>query len=63
MNNVKREYYKCYSHNLKNFIAVHNIYPISSGVHPVTDKVFHVYEVTDELSKVLTAWTTNRPNN
>lgn len=62
MNKEKKEYFKCYSYNLKNFIAVHNIYPISSGIHPVTDKVFHVFEMTDELSEVLTAWTNNRPN-
>lgn len=55
------EWYKCYSHNLKNFISVHNIYPVSSGVHPRTNKVYHVYELTDELSEVLTAWSNSKP--
>lgn len=55
-----KEYYKCYSWRLKNFISAHNVYPISSGVHPVTNKVFHIYEMTDELSKILTNWSNNR---
>lgn len=55
-----KEYYKCYSWRLKNFISAHNIYPVSSGVHPVTNKVFHIYEMTPELSKILTNWSKNR---
>ena len=60
INYERIEYYKCYSINLKNWIAVHNIYPLSSGVHPITNKVYYVYEITDELSLVLTAWTNNK---
>ena len=60
--NKEQRYYKCFSWRLKNFISAHNIYPISSGVHPVTSKVFHIYEMTPELSKILTNWSKNRGN-
>ena len=56
----KKEYYKCFSLNLKRFIAVHGIRHISKGIHPETNKVFFIYEMTPELSEILTTWTNNK---
>lgn len=42
------------------FIKAHGIKPVSKGVNKNTDKTFWVFEVTDELSKVLTTWTNNK---
>jgi hypothetical protein len=38
------------------FIKSHNIRPIRKGLHD-NGRNFWVFEMTDELSKVLTAWT------
>lgn len=62
MNNKEQDYFKCYSWRLKNFISAHGIYPISSGLNNQTSKVFHIYEMTPELSKILTNWSKNRKN-
>lgn len=56
----EKEWFKCYSWKLKNFISAHGIYPVSSGVNPQTDKVYHIYRVTPELSKILKNWSKNR---
>ena len=55
-----QEYFKCYSYNLKNFIEAHGIYPISSGVNGRTNKVFHLFVMTNELSHILTNWSNNK---
>lgn len=55
-----REYYKCYSFNLKRFIEAHGVYAVSQGVHPRTDKIYHIFILDDELSRILTAWSNNR---
>lgn len=52
----RKNYYKCFSSNLKEFIGVHNINPISSGVHPQTKKTYHVYEMSEKLEQLLTTW-------
>lgn len=56
----EKEYYKCYSFRLKRFIQAHGVYSISSGVNATTDKVYHIYEVTDELSRILTNWSKHK---
>lgn len=58
--NRNQKYYKCYSHNLRNFIEAHGIYPISSGVNGRTNKVFHLFTMTDELSDILTNWSNHK---
>lgn len=58
----EKEWFKCYSYPLKNFIEAHNIYPISSGVHPRTSKVYHLFTMTDELSRILHNWSNNKKN-
>lgn len=58
MNN--KQYYKCFSFNLKKFIGVHGIKPVSSGVHKETNKTYFIYEMTPELSQILTRWSTNK---
>lgn len=57
---MEKEFYKCYSWRLKRFIQTHGIYPISSGINANTDKVYHIYEMTDELSRVLTNWSKHK---
>lgn len=54
---MQKEYYKCFSLNLKRFIEAHNIKEISQGVHPVTKRKYFIYELNQELSHVLTDWT------
>lgn len=58
--NKEQRYYKCYSYPLKNFIEAHGIYPISSGVNPRTNKVFNLFVMTDELSRILHNWSNNK---
>lgn len=60
MTKREQEYFKCYSWKLKQFIATHSIYPISSGINSHTDKVYHVYEMTDELSRILHNWSKHK---
>lgn len=50
------KYYKNYSPTQKKFLAANGIKPISEGVHPRTHKTYQVYELTEELSKLLTAF-------
>lgn len=61
MKNEERYYY-CYSKPLDNFIRKHGIKPFNRGIHARTNKVYYMYEMTDELSEVLTTWTNNNPN-
>lgn len=56
---TKIVYYKCFSLNLRRFIGAHGIRHISKGVHP-NGKTFFIYEVTPELSSVLTTWSNNK---
>lgn len=56
---MKQQYYKCFSINLLRFIKVHGIRPVSKGVHP-NGKSFWIFEMNEELSKVLTTWTENK---
>lgn len=56
----KVKYYKCFSPNLKRFIDVHGVRYLSKGTHHETGKTFFVYEMNNELSNILTAWTKNK---
>ena len=60
MENREQRFFKCYSWKLKDFIQAHSIYPISSGINGRTNKVYHLYEVTPELSRILTNWSERR---
>lgn len=42
------------------FIKAHSIKPVSKGINPNTGKTFWVFEMTEELSQVLTTWTNNK---
>lgn len=53
------KYYKLFSINMLRFIKAHGIRPVSKGLHP-NGKTFWIFEITDELSKVLTTWTNNK---
>ncbi len=57
---TKSHFYSCYSINQLRFIKAHNIRPVSKGINKHTEKTFWVFEMTDELSKVLTTWTNNK---
>lgn len=56
---MKQYYYKLFSINLLRFIKAHGIRPVSKGVHP-NGKTFWLFEMTPELSEVLTRWTENK---
>jgi len=57
---MKKNFYKCYSLELKSFLDANMVRWISKGVHPATYKTFYVYEKDDRLSELLHAWS-NRP--
>lgn len=59
---MQKQFYKCFSYNLKRFIEVHGIRAISRGVHPKTNKTYFVYEINEELSRVLSTWSANKEN-
>ena len=56
MRERKQEWYKCNSWKLKRFIDAHGVYPVSTGVNGATDKVYHIYEMNGELSRILSNW-------
>lgn len=60
MNEIKE--YKCFSFPLRNYIFSKGIREVDKGVSSKTGKVFYLFEVTEELSAVLTEWTENRKN-
>lgn len=55
----KVTWYKCFSINQLRFIKIHGIKAVSKGVHS-NGKTFWIFEMTDELSDVLTRWTEER---
>lgn len=57
-----KRYFKLYSIPLLRFIKAHGMKPLSKGVNKVTGKTFWLFEMDDELSRVLTIWTNNNPN-
>lgn len=59
---MKKQTYRCFSFPLRDFIYSKGIKDVGKGVNTTTNKVFYLFEVTDELSAVLTEWTENRKN-
>lgn len=57
---VKAQYYKCFSINQLRWIKCNEIYPIGKNTNKNTGRTFWIFEVTPELSQVLTAWTENK---
>lgn len=55
-------FYQCYSINMLRFIKAHNIKHISKFINKDTGKTAWVFEITDELDKVLTKWSTMKNN-
>lgn len=56
---VKVHFYKCFSINQHRFLKINGLKAVSKGVHP-NGKTFWIYEVTDELSRLLTLWSNNK---
>ena len=56
----KNKYYKCYSYNQYKFLGANEVHPISSGINKQTDNRFFIYEMDDELSELLTAYTNHK---
>lgn len=63
MNMNKIEYYRCFSVPMLRFIRAHGINPVSKGTHPSTEKTFWLFEMDDDLSRVLKTWSKNKPPN
>ena len=61
--NKGKAYYKLFSINLLRFIKMHNLKPVSKGVHPVTNKNYWVFELDEQLSEILTTWSNNKESN
>ena len=53
--------YKCYSPNLKKFLLDKGFKYLWVDVSKSSGKTFWMFELTDELSQVLTEWTNNKP--
>ncbi len=62
-NKIQKTYYKLFSVNLLRFIKLHGFRPISKGIHPSTMRNYWIFEMSDELSEVLTTWTKNKAKN
>ena len=58
---VTKKLYPCFSPNLKKFLEEHGISPVKTAVHE-NSKTIWFFIVTDEVSKLLTEWTNNKPN-
>lgn len=56
----KKKLYPCFSPNLKNYLEAHNIVPIKTARHE-NKKTIWFFVLTDEVSKLLTEWTNNKP--
>lgn len=52
--------YKCFSPNLYNKIVANDIFPINTYIHK-NGKTVAVFILEDNLSKLLTEWTKNKP--
>ncbi len=57
----KKKLYPCFSPNLRKFLEEHNIAPVKTATHE-NKKTIWFFIVTDEVSKLLTEWTNNKPN-
>ena len=52
--------YECYSYYMMKYLLENKVVPIGVKVHRKTDKTFWQYEINDELSELLTAWTNKK---
>ena len=50
------KYFYCYSWPLKEFLIINGQTSIVSGMHPITNKKYWVFEGTEELNILLTKW-------
>lgn len=57
----KKKLYPCFSPNLRKFLEEHGVVPIKTAVHE-NNKTIWFFVVNDEVSKLLTEWTNNKPN-
>lgn len=55
--------YRCYSTNLMQFMAEHNIRYFLVAKDIKSNKVFYAFEKTDEFLKLLQQWVNNSPKN
>lgn len=59
--NGKRKLYPCFSPNLRKFLEEHGVAPVKTAVHE-NNKTIWFFVVNDDVSKLLTEWTNNKPN-
>ena len=57
----KKKLYPCFSPNLRKFLEEHGVVPIKTAVHE-NNKTIWFFVVNDEVSKLLTEWSNNKPN-
>lgn len=58
-NNIKT--YACGSPNLKQFLENNGIMPIYRYIHNLSKRTVWIFVECDELSRLLTIWTENKP--
>ena len=59
MTMTKINFYRCFSINLLRWLKIHGVKPVSKGTHE-NGKSFWIFEMDEELSKLLTAWSDNK---
>lgn len=58
----KKEF-ECYSKKLYGYLVMKGVRYNRSFKHSKTGRICWVYEMTPELSNILTEWTQNKPDN
>lgn len=59
----KKDYYKCYSTNLYDYLIKEGFKSFEFGINPKTNKKFWLFKMTDSLSFALTKWTNMKNEN
>jgi hypothetical protein len=58
---TNKDIYRCYSVNLKEFMALHNIRYFLVALDSKTHRTFWAYEKTEEFNILLQKWIDNNP--
>lgn len=59
-NKSNNPYFFCYSINLYRQLKNNNLYYITQGTNPSSNRDFWVFEKSDKLKQILTKWSNNK---
>lgn len=60
---MNRKYYDCFSIRLVQYLRDNNVEPLRAKTHHKTNKTIWVFELDDNLSKLLKEWTARGKKN